>query len=135
MYIDIEKLQELIDKKLNNALEDALPLAFAIVKDTARRFYENEEVVVTATDFDRNLSVTRSSILIKDEKAIYLNQWIAGGNEITWDMVHYDCQLIGGVVLHQGKISEMATGEGKTLSQHCLYFLMHLPGQGFTWSP
>jgi preprotein translocase subunit SecA len=130
LYVEIEKLEELIDKKLNNALEDALPLAFAIVKDTARRFYENEEVIVTANDFDRNLAATKSSVLIKGDKAIYLNHWVAGGNEITWDMVHYDCQLIGGIVLHQGKISEMATGEGKTLVATLPVFLNALAGRG-----
>ena len=85
------------------------------MKDTARRFAENEEIVVTANDFDRDLAATKDFVRIEDDKAIYQNHWVAGGNETTWNMVHYDVQLIGGVVLHKGKIAEMATGEGKTL--------------------
>ena len=88
---------------------------FAIVKDTARRFTENETVVVTANDFDRDLAARFDFVEIDGDKAVYHNHWMAGGNEITWNMIHYDVQLIGGVVLHQGKIAEMATGEGKTL--------------------
>jgi preprotein translocase subunit SecA len=94
---------------------------FSIVKETARRFNENETIEVTATQFDRDLAAQGKDFLsIKDDKAIYVNHWMAGGNEITWDMVHYDVQLFGGVVLHQGKIAEMATGEGKTLVATCL---------------
>jgi len=130
LYEQIEKIEELIDNILKNVLNEILPQAFAIIKDTARRFYENEEVVVLATDFDRNLAATRSSIKIIDDKAIFLNRWMAGGNEIKWDMIHYDCQLIGGVVLHQGKIAEMATGEGKTLVATLPVFLNALAGRG-----
>ena len=85
------------------------------MKDTARRFKENKEIVVKANDFDRDLAVTKDFVEIDGEDAVYFNSWLAGGNEVTWDMVHYDVQLIGGSVLHQGKIAEMATGEGKTL--------------------
>jgi preprotein translocase subunit SecA len=96
-------------------LDEVLPVSFAIVKETAKRFKENETVEATATQFDRDLAASRDSINIKGDKVIWNNAWMAGGNMITWDMVHYDVQLIGGVVLHQGKIAEMATGEGKTL--------------------
>jgi preprotein translocase subunit SecA len=130
LYNQIEKLEEEVDKTMKAKLDEVLPVAFAIVKDTARRFYENEEVVVTANDFDRNLAATRSSIVISGDKALYKKRWLAGGNEISWDMVHYDCQLIGGVVLHQGKISEMATGEGKTLVATLPVFLNALSGRG-----
>jgi len=130
LYKQIDNLEELIDEKIKKILDEVLPVAFAIIKDTARRFYENEEIEVIATDFDRDLAATRSSIIIKGDKAIYLNKWIAGGNEIKWDMIHYDCQLIGGVVLHQGKISEMATGEGKTLVATLPVFLNALAGRG-----
>ena len=112
------------------ALDEVLPTAFAIVKDTARRFTENEEIVVTATDFDRQLAATKDFVRIEDDKAIYVNHWKAGGNEITWNMVHYDVQLFGGVVLHKGKIAEMATGEGKTLVATLPVFLNALTGNG-----
>ena len=105
-------------------------MAFNIVKDTARRFAENEEIVVTATDFDRDLSITKDFVRIEGDKAIYSNHWMAGGNDMTWDMVHYDVQLFGGVVLHQGKIAEMATGEGKTLVATLPVFLNALTGNG-----
>jgi preprotein translocase subunit SecA len=130
LYIKVEKLEETIDEKLSNLLNEVLPLAFAIVKDTARRFTENEYIEVTANDFDRNLAATRDSIEIKNDKALWYSKWLAGGNEIKWEMVHYDCQLIGGVVLHQGKISEMATGEGKTLVATLPVFLNALSGRG-----
>ena len=100
------------------------------MKDTARRFVENETVVVTASDNDRDLAASKESIEIKDDKAIWHTNWIAGGNRIRWDMVHYDVQLIGGVVLHQGKIAEMATGEGKTLVATLPVFLNALTGRG-----
>jgi preprotein translocase subunit SecA len=115
IYNEIDKLEETIYKKIVNVLDDILPRAFAIMKDTARRFKENEEVVVTATQFDRDIAAQRESVVIKGDKAHWKNTWVAGGNPITWDMVHYDVQLIGGVALHKGKIAEMATGEGKTL--------------------
>ncbi|MFP4059261.1 MAG: preprotein translocase subunit SecA, partial [Bacteroidales bacterium] len=130
IYGQIDKIEDDIDGKLKSFLDEILPEAFAIVKDTARRFYENEELEVTATDFDRELATNRDSINIKDDKAIYKNSWIAGGTRITWDMIHYDVQLIGGMVLHQGKIAEMATGEGKTLVATLPVFLNALTGRG-----
>ena len=109
---DIDDTTKRIDQKIEQKLEEILPEAFAIMKDTARRFAENDEVVVTANDFDRNLAAERGDLVrIEDDKAIYSSQWTAGGNTIKWDMVHYDVQLFGGVVLHKGKIAEMATGE------------------------
>ncbi|SHE33090.1 protein translocase subunit secA [Mariniphaga anaerophila] len=130
IYKQIDKLEEVIDEKIEVVLNEILPAAFSIVKETARRFFENEIVDVTARDYDKDLASTRSSITIQDEKALWKNKWIAGGSEITWDMVHYDVQLIGGVVLHQGKIAEMATGEGKTLVATLPVFLNALAGRG-----
>ena len=116
LFSQIDKLEKEVLDKYEKALNEVLPMAFAIVKDTARRFVENEEIVVTATDFDRELAGEgHDFIRIEDDKAIWKNHWVAGGNETVWNMVHYDVQLFGGVVLHQGKIAEMATGEGKTL--------------------
>ena len=126
----IDNLTEEIDRKIEEKLEEILPEAFAIVKDTARRFKENEEITVTATDFDRQLAATKDFVRIEDDKAIYKNSWVAGGNTIQWDMVHYDCQLFGGVVLHKGNIAEMATGEGKTLVATLPVFLNALAGKG-----
>jgi preprotein translocase subunit SecA len=111
-------------------LNEILPEAFALIKETARRFKENEEIEVTALDYDRTLAASRESIEIKGDRAIWQNRWMAGGNEITWDMVHYDVQLIGGVALHSGKIAEMATGEGKTLVATLPVFLNALTGKG-----
>lgn len=130
LYSDVEKLKKRIDEKVEEVLNEILPEAFSIVKDTARRFKENETITVTANDFDRNLAAKKDFVTIQGDKAIYKNRWVAGGNEITWDMVHYDVQLIGGVVLHQGKISEMATGEGKTLVATLPVFLNALSGLG-----
>ena len=130
LYIQIDKLKKEVNNKIEEVLLEVLPEAFAIVKDTARRFIENERIEVTATEYDRNLAAQRSSIIIEGSKAIWLNTWLAGGNEITWDMVHYDVQLIGGMVLHQGKIAEMATGEGKTLVATLPVFLNALAGKG-----
>jgi len=130
LYIQIDKLKKEVNNKIEEVLLEVLPEAFAIVKDTARRFIENERIEVTATEHDRNLATQRSSIIIEGSKAIWLNTWLAGGNEITWDMVHYDVQLIGGMVLHQGKIAEMATGEGKTLVATLPVFLNALAGKG-----
>jgi preprotein translocase subunit SecA len=130
IYEEIDKLEEKIDDELEEVLNEILPVAFAIVKATARLFNENERVVVTATDFDRNLATTRDSIIIEGDKAIWMNKWMAGGNLITWDMVHYDVQLIGGIVLHQGKVAEMGTGEGKTLVATLAVFLNALTGKG-----
>ncbi len=130
IYEQIDKLEEQIDEKIEEVLNEILPTAFAIVKDTARRFTENEQIEVVANDFDRNLAAQRNSINIKGDKAIWNNKWIAGGSEITWNMVHYDVQLIGGVVLHKGNIAEMATGEGKTLVATLPVFLNALARRG-----
>jgi len=130
IYSQIDKLEETIDKKIEEVLNEILPTAFAIVKETAKRFVENEKVVVTANDFDRDLAAKRESIVIEGDKAVWFNQWMAGGSQITWNMVHYDVQLLGGVVLHQGKISEMGTGEGKTLVATLPVFLNALAGRG-----
>ena len=128
---DIDDRTKLIDDKIEQKLEEILPEAFAIMKDTARRFAENDEVVVTANDFDRNLAAERQDLVrIEDDKAIYSNRWTAGGNDIKWDMVHYDVQLFGGVVLHKGRIAEMATGEGKTLVATLPVFLNALAHKG-----
>ncbi len=130
LYDQIDKIEKSIDDKLEEALQDVLPTAFALVKETAKRFKENEYLEATATDFDRDLAAARSSIEIKGDKVRYYQKWMAGGNEVTWDMVHYDVQLIGGVVLHEGKIAEMATGEGKTLVATLPVFLNALTGRG-----
>ena len=130
IYNRIDKLEEQINTKLEDVLNEILPLAFAVMKDTARRFKENKEIVVKANDFDRDLAVTKDFVEIDGEDAVYFNSWVAGGNEVTWDMVHYDVQLIGGSVLHQGKIAEMATGEGKTLVATLPVFLNALTGRG-----
>lgn len=130
MYAEIDKLEKQVGDKLETALGEALPEAFAIMKDTARRFKENDTVVVTANDFDRDLAAKFDFVEIDGDKAVFHNEWEAGGNMLTWDMVHYDVQLIGGVVLHKGKIAEMATGEGKTLVATLPVFLNALTGNG-----
>ena len=130
IYDRIDKLEEQIDKKVEEVLTGLMPKAFAVMKETARRFKENTEIEVTATQFDRDSAVTHDFVEIEGDKAIYFNSWLAGGNEVTWDMVHYDVQLIGGAVLHQGKIAEMATGEGKTLVATLPVFLNALSGRG-----
>lgn len=132
IFNQIDKLHEDELKKYEDALAEVLPVAYSIVKDTARRFSENEETIVTATDFDRELASdpNKDFITIDGDKAIYHNTWTAGGNKITWNMIHYDVQLFGGIVLHQGKIAEMATGEGKTLVATLPVFLNALTGNG-----
>ncbi len=130
IYREIDKKEKELDKLIEQVLDEVLPQAFAIVKDTARRFKENETMEVKATDFDRELAVSKDFVEMKGDKAVWKNRWVAGGNEIVWDMVHYDVQLIGGVVLHQGKIAEMATGEGKTLVATLPVFLNALAGKG-----
>ncbi|HBH09141.1 MAG TPA: preprotein translocase subunit SecA [Rikenellaceae bacterium] len=125
-----DKLVKDEDAEIEKVLEEILPEAFAIMKSTARRFKENATIEVTANDFDRTLSINHDFVHIEGDKAIYQNHWVAGGNEVTWDMVHYDVQLIGGIVLHQGKIAEMATGEGKTLVATLPVFLNALAGKG-----
>ncbi|HKK43656.1 MAG TPA: hypothetical protein VJ963_14660, partial [Bacteroidales bacterium] len=130
IYNQIDKVEKQIDEKLEEVLDTLIPRAFAIVKETARRFKENNSLEVTARQYDRDLAATRESINIKGDKAIWDNKWIAGGNEIIWDMVHYDVQLIGGVALHKGKIAEMSTGEGKTVVATLPVFLNALAGRG-----
>ncbi|MCG6187744.1 preprotein translocase subunit SecA [Maribellus maritimus] len=130
IYEQIDKIEEKIDEKIEEVLNEILPTAFAVIKETASRFNDNEQIEVTANDFDKDLAATRNSINIKGDKAIWDNKWIAGGSEITWNMVHYDVQLIGGVVLHQGNIAEMATGEGKTLVATLPVFLNALARRG-----
>ena len=130
IYDTIDKKDEEILEKLQTILDKYLPEAFAVMKDTARRFKENETIEVTATDFDKDLAAVYEHVDIKGDKAIFQNSWIAGGNQITWDMVHYDVQLIGGVILHQGKAAEMATGEGKTVVATLPVYLNALTGRG-----
>lgn len=130
IFNQIDKLEEQVLDRMEEALTAALPDAFAIVKDTARRFSENDTIEVTATDFDRELAAMHDFVRIEDDKAIYQNHWLAGGNDLKWNMVHYDVQLFGGVVLTQGKIAEMATGEGKTLVATLPVFLNALTGNG-----
>ena len=116
IFADIDRIEKERNTELEVVLMDVLPEAFAIVKETARRFKENEELEVTALDFDRVMAATHENVTIEGEKAFWKNHWLAAGNVIKWDMLHYDVQIIGGIVLHQGKIAEMATGEGKTLA-------------------
>ena len=130
IFAQIDKLEKEVLEKLDKALDEALPEAFAIVKDSARRFAEEKDVVVTANDFDRELAAKFDFVTIEDDKAIYHNHWQAGGNDTVWNMIHYDVQLFGGVVLHKGKIAEMATGEGKTLVATLPVFLNALTGNG-----
>ena len=132
IFAKIDKLDKEVLDIYEKALDEVMPVAFSIVKDTARRFAENEETVVTATDFDRELAANPKNdfISIDGDKAIYHNHWTAGGNDLKWEMVHYDVQIFGGTVLHQGKIAEMATGEGKTLVATLPVFLNALTGNG-----
>ena len=131
LWTKIDKIEKEVLERIEEKLNEVLPIVFSIVKDTARRFTENEDIEVTATDFDRKLAADGHDFLdIEGDKAIYHNTWVAGGNEMTWNMIHYDVQLIGGSVLHQGKIAEMATGEGKTLVATLPVFLNALAGCG-----
>jgi len=130
LYTDLDKLEKDRNKELEVILMNILPQGFAVVKETARRLKENKILEVTATDFDRELAAKKTNVVIKGDKAYHANTWLAAGVEVTWDMVHYDVQLIGGAVLHQGKISEMATGEGKTLVATLPAYLNALAGQG-----
>ncbi|HCC87829.1 MAG TPA: preprotein translocase subunit SecA, partial [Prevotella sp.] len=132
IFNEIDKQDKEMLEALEKALNEVMPTAFAIVKDTARRFAQNADTVVTATDFDRELAANPKNdfITIDGDNAIYHNEWTAGGNKIHWDMVHYDVQLFGGIALHQGKIAEMATGEGKTLVATLPVFLNALTGNG-----
>ena len=130
IYAEVDKIEKDIDEKIEKILDEVLPEAFAILKDTARRFTQNENVEVTASQFDRDLAAAHDFVEIEGDKAIWYNSWEAGGNTITWEMIHYDVQLFGGVALHQGKIAEMATGEGKTLVATLPVFLNALSGRG-----
>ena len=130
IFDEIDKIDAEILEIFEKGLNEVLPTVFAIVKDTARRFTENEDVVVTATEFDKELSMTHDFVDIDGDKAIWHNHWVAGGNDTVWNMIHYDVQLFGGVVLHQGKIAEMATGEGKTLVATLPVFLNALTRNG-----
>jgi len=130
IYDKIDKLKKDRDKKLEEILLEILPEAFAVVKETARRFSENGKIEVTASEFDREMASRKPNVTIEGDKAFWSNTWIAAGTEVKWNMVHYDVQLIGGIVLHQGKISEMSTGEGKTLVGTLPTYLNALSGQG-----
>jgi preprotein translocase subunit SecA len=127
---EIDELAKAVDKKVEDTLLEILPEAFAIMKDTARRFKENAQVRVTATGYDRELAASKDFVTIEGDEAVYANEWMAGGSMVKWDMVHYDVQLIGGVALHQGNVAEMATGEGKTLVATLPVFLNALAGKG-----
>ena len=130
LFNQIDKLEKEALDCYETALNEVMPVAFSIMKDTARRFAQNEEIEVTATDFDRDLAATKDFVRIEGDKAIYTNHWMAGGNDTRWDMIHYDVQIFGGIALHQGKIAEMATGEGKTLVATLPVFLNALTGNG-----
>lgn len=130
IWREVDKKEKAILVKMEEVLDEILPQAFAIIKDTARRFAQQSQIRVRATELDRTLAVTHDFVSIDGDTAIYNNHWLAGGNEMTWDMVHYDVQLIGGTVLHKGKIAEMATGEGKTLVATLPVFLNALTGNG-----
>ena len=130
IFKQVDELTKDIDQIIEDILLEILPEAFAVMKETARRFKENANLRVTATDFDKDLAASRSSIEIEGEQAIWHNKWLAAGNEITWDMLHYDVQLIGGIALHQGKVAEMQTGEGKTLVATLPVYLNALAGKG-----
>ncbi|MCR5014716.1 MAG: preprotein translocase subunit SecA [Bacteroidales bacterium] len=130
IYTEVDKIEKRELDKIEDALNEILPQAFSVVKAAAKYFCEHETVVVTATDLDRDLASKYEHVTIEGDKAYFKNTWMAGGNMVTWDMVHYDCQIIGGIVLHQGKIAEMATGEGKTLVATLPVYLNALAGKG-----
>ena len=130
IYQEVDRMKKDRDQKIEEALKEILPEAFAVVKETANRFKNNKELISTATELDRNLSVKKNYITIDGDKSIFKNTWTAAGGEVTWNMVHYDVQLIGGMVLHEGKIAEMATGEGKTLVSTLPAYLNALAGEG-----
>ena len=130
IYKEVDELQKEKNKKIEEVLQEILPEAFAVVKETSRRFKENTELESTATELDRDLATKKSFISIVGDKSIFKNTWTAAGGLVTWNMVHYDVQLIGGAVLHSGKIAEMATGEGKTLVSTLPAYLNALAGKG-----
>ena len=133
IYASIDKLDKAIYEQTQETLDEILPEAFAVMKATAKLFAENEEVEVSVMPWDGDLAATRDNVNVRGDKAYYKNRWMAGGNLVTWDMVHYDVQLIGGIVLHQGKIAEMSTGEGKTLVETLPVYLNALSGKGVHW--
>ena len=130
VFADIDRIEKERNSELETVLMEILPQAFAIIRETASRFKDNETLEVTAQDFDRVMAVSHDNVKIEGDKAIWKNEWMAAGNMIKWDMVHYDVQIIGGIVLHQGKIAEMATGEGKTLVATFPSFLNALANRG-----
>ncbi|MEL6919249.1 MAG: preprotein translocase subunit SecA, partial [Bacteroidota bacterium] len=130
IYSEIDKLEEEVYKKSQDTLNEILPEAFAVVKETAKRFAQNETITVTASEFDRSLSGIKDYVNLEGDNAVWKNSWDAAGKQVTWDMVHYDVQLIGGIALHQGKIAEMQTGEGKTLVATLPMYLNALTGKG-----
>jgi preprotein translocase subunit SecA len=130
IYEEIDALEKTVKLKIKEALDQILPEAFAVIKETAKRFTQNKTIEVMVSERDKELATQKQNVIIEGEKAIYHNSWMAGGNMISWDMVHYNVQLIGGVVLHHGKISEMATGEGKTLVATLPIYLNALSGKG-----
>ena len=130
IYEQVDKLEKKLLDKVDEALDHVMPEAFAVLKETARRFKENDVIEATATDLDRDLAAKCENVRIEGDRVFYDTSWVAGGNMIRWDMVHYDVQIIGGIVLHQGKIAEMATGEGKTLVATLPVYLRGLSGRG-----
>jgi len=130
LFNEIDELRKDRDKHQEDILKEILPEAFAVVKETARRFKDNDEIIVTATDLDRDIAAKRSNVVINGDQSVWSSTWMAGGNEISWDMLHYDVQLIGGMVLHDGKVAEMMTGEGKTLVATLPAYLNGLTGNG-----
>lgn len=130
IYKEIDQIEDNINVKIEEVLKDILPTAFAVIKDTARRFSDNEQITVSTSAFDQELAAQNEHVNIEEDKTIFNTSWVAGGNMMHWNMVHYDVQLIGGVVLHSGKIAEMATGEGKTLVATLPVFLNALAGKG-----
>src|SRR5690606_10499683 len=130
LFTQIDKVEKNRDEAMEVSLEKVLPRAFAVVKETARRLKENQKLVVKASPRDQELAATKPNVVIEGYQAIWLNKWNAAGTEVTWDMLHYDVQLLGGVVLHKGNIAEMATGEGKTLVSTLPAYLNALSGRG-----
>ena len=130
IYTEIDALKEKVYENTEKTLNEILPEAYAVVKETAKRFANNETITVTASTFDREISGNNDYVSLQDDKAIWKNSWDAAGKEVTWDMVHYDVQLIGGIAMHQGKIAEMQTGEGKTLVATLPVYLNALTGNG-----
>ena len=130
LFKEVESLENDLILKKAEILDELLPEAFAVIKETAKRFFENEEIEVTTSDFDKEIAAKKSYTKIKNDKCIWVNNWDAAGKNVVWDMIHYDVQLIGGIVLHQGRIGEMQTGEGKTLVSTLPIYLNALTGDG-----